>query len=303
MADTYTRLTLLDIAKRNGNDAVVGMIEETMTATPEIAVIPARTITGRRYKTKVVTELPVVSFRNANEGISATKGKVENRLVETFIMSPRWEADLAVLEEHEDGPEAAIAEEGVMHVSAAMITLAKQIWYGAANDAKGYPGVVNSILSTHEVDAGGPDTKSSVFALKLGPQACQMVWGLNGALRLSDPRRETLRDADDKPFEGISQTFEGAYPGFAVHNVKAIGRIKNLSDDSNTLTDALMSNLLEKFPEAYRPDVFFMTRRSVSQLRKSRTATTDSGKEAQIPTDFDGIPIRVSEAILNNETV
>ncbi len=296
-------LTLLDIAKRNGTDAVVGLIEETATATPEMTIIPARTIKGRRYKTKVVTQLPSVGFRGANEGTATTKAVIENRLVETFIMAPVWKGDVAVLDEHEDGRDAAMNEEGILHVSAAMITLAKQLYYGAANDAKGYPGLVNSVLSTMEVDAGGPDTKSSVWALKLGPQACQMVWGLEGALRLSDPRRETATDANGNEYDALQQTFDGAYPGFAVHNVMAVARIKNLSDDSNTLTDALMSDLMEKFPEAFHPDVIFMTRRSQSQLRKSRTATTESGKEAQTPMDFDGTPIRISEAILNNETV
>lgn len=303
MADTPQRVTLLDIAKATGTDAVVGLIEETMLVTPEISVIPARTIKGMRYKTKVLTDLPSVAFRSANEGVSATKGTIENRLVSCFYMSPRWEGDLAVLEEHEDGAKAAMAEEAVMHVSAAMITLSKQLWYGTANDAKGYPGVVDSLLASHTVDAGGPDTKSSVFALKLGPQACQMIWGLDGELRLSEPRRETLRDDNNKPFEGLSQTFENFAPGFAVHNTKAIGRIKNLSDDSNTLDDDMMSNLLEKFPTAFRPDAFFMTRRSASQLRKSRTATNVSGQPAPIPMDFDGIPIYISEAISNAETV
>lgn len=296
-------LNLLDIAKRNGTDAVVGLIEETATATPEILTIPARTIKARRYKTKVVTQLPVVGFRDANEGTATTKAIVENRLVETFIMSPRWQGDIAVLDEHEDGRDAAMNEEAVLHTSAALITLAKQFYYGASNDSKGYPGLRNSVLSTMEVDAQGSDTLSSVWALKLGPQAVQMVWGLNGALRLSDPRRESASDEDGNEYEALKQTFEGAYPGLAVHNVKAIARIKNLSDDSNTLTDALMSQLMEKFPEAFKPDVIFMTRRSQSQLRTSRTAYHPTGQEAQTPEMFDGVPIRISEALSNNESV
>ena len=82
-------LNLLDIAKRNGSDAIVGMVEEATKAHPELSGGAARTIKGLNYKTRVRTSLPTVGFRNMGEGTASTVGRVENRLVETFVMNPR----------------------------------------------------------------------------------------------------------------------------------------------------------------------------------------------------------------------
>ena len=55
--------TLLDIAKANGSDAAVGLIEEVMTYSPEVSRGAARTIKGLSYKTLVRTTLPTAAFR------------------------------------------------------------------------------------------------------------------------------------------------------------------------------------------------------------------------------------------------
>src|SRR4051812_3125451 len=103
--------TLLDIAKANGSDAAVGLVEEVVTYCPEVARFPARTIKGMNYKTLVRTVLPSSGFRNANEGTTPVKSTWENREVECFTMNPRWECDKAVADRHEDGAEALIALE------------------------------------------------------------------------------------------------------------------------------------------------------------------------------------------------
>jgi len=152
-----TRPTLLDIAKANGSDPVVGLIEEVVPAVPELGLFEARTIKGLNYKTLVRTALPTVAFRNANEGTAATKSTYENRLVETFIMNPRWECDQAVADAHEDGAEAFVAMEGLGMTVAAGILVAKQIYYGigTGGDAKGFPGMVATVDSGMVVDATG----------------------------------------------------------------------------------------------------------------------------------------------------
>ena len=75
--------TLLDLAKVNGTDAVFGLLDEAARATPEISAKSCtwakksrsptfaltRTIKGRQYRTLVRTVLPVVGFRDVNEGV------------------------------------------------------------------------------------------------------------------------------------------------------------------------------------------------------------------------------------------
>ena len=43
----YAYLTLADIAKMNGSDRAVGLIEENLNAAPELEVLPSRQIEKR----------------------------------------------------------------------------------------------------------------------------------------------------------------------------------------------------------------------------------------------------------------
>ncbi len=314
--------TLLDIAKRTGHDAVVGLIEEVILGVPEVSgmhAIPgqgmvripnaaaARTIKGRMYKTLVRTALPAVGFRDANQGVDSVKSVYENRLVETFVLNARAECDLAVADQNEDGPEAYIADEAAAMVKSAMISLGKQFYYGRSTPghAKGHPGLIDGLDSSMEVDAEGStaSTGSSVWAVKFGPQFVSWVWGENGALDVPEVRIESIADDDGKRFSAYVWELL-AYPGLQVGNKYAIGRIKDLTADSNkTLDDDKIARLLEKFPAGIVPDVLFMTRRSLAQLRNSRTATNPTGAPAPYPSNWEGIPIAVTDSLTNTETL
>lgn len=300
--------TLLDIAKANGSDALVGLIDEATKTHPEIMRVPARTIKGMNYKTLVRTANPSVAFRNANEGTAATVGTVENRLVETFILNPRWECDKAVADRHEDGAAAFIAMEGVAILEAAMQALAAQFYYGrgTGGDAKGHPGLIDAYDSTNMVvDAGGTTatTGSSAWLVKFGPKDVQWVYGNGGALDLSEVVEERILDGSSNPFTGYVQELL-AYPGLQVGSQRSVCRIKKLTEDSGKgLTDALLYSALEKFTAGIVPDVILVTRRSLRQLRASRTATNSTGAPAPLPTDLEGIPILVTEALTNTESL
>lgn len=313
-------LTILDIAKMNGSDLVVGLIDEAARQTPELTgtvtylgktvAIPnvgaSRTIAGTQYKTLVRTTLPTVAFRNANEGSASVKSIYENRLVETFILNPRWEADKAVADGHEDGPSAVIALEADAIMIAAMMTLAKQFYYGRTTaDGKGHPGLIDSLDASMTVDAGGTtaNTGSSCWAVTFGPKRVQWVFGKNGLMLPSDVTEQRVLDANNNPYTAYCQELM-AYPGLQVMNKFAIGRIKKLTADAGKgLTDALLGSLLAKFPVGYQPDAFFATRRSVEQLRASRTATNATGAEAPTPTEFQGIPIVPTDSLLDTEAL
>ena len=301
-----TMPNLLDIARANGSDGVVGLVDETTRAHPELTLGAARTIKGLNYKTLVRVALPAVSFRNVNEGTAATRGRVENRLVETFLMNPRWECDKAVADAYEDGAEAFIALDAGDMVEAAMQHLASQFYYGVANDAKGFPGLIAAYDATNMVvDAAGTTDSvcSSVWAVKWGVKDAVWVWGLNGSLALSDVTEGRITDTLGNPLTAYIQELV-ARPGLQVGSVFSLGRIKKLTTDSGKgLTDVLVAALLAKFPVGKEPDVLLMNRRSLEQLRASRTATNATGAPAPRPTEAFGIPIAVTDAIVSTETL
>jgi hypothetical protein len=302
--------TLLDIAVQNGSDAVAGLIDETTKAHPEIAVGYARTVKGLFYKTLVRTGLPTAGFRAANAGVAGTKGTYENRLYECFILNPRWECDKAVADSHEDGAPAYIANEAAGIMEAAFQQMAANFYYGTTTtfggDASGFPGLLAAHDSTNMVvDASGTteSTCSSVWAVKFGPKDLAWIYGNNGQLALSELMVARVLDANSNPYTAYVQEIL-AHPGLQVGNIRNLGRIKKLTADSGKgLTDSLLSQLLEKFQVAIQPDAFLMSRRSRGQLQRSRTATNPTGQPAPIPEEAFGIPILVTDAIKNTETL
>lgn len=316
--------TLLEIAKINAGGGFAELLDEAARPVPEITgmytlngeakqaprVADGRTIPGTQYKTLIRTALPTASFRDANAGAAASKSTYENRLVECFILNPRWEADKAVADACEDGAAAYIAQEAVAILTASLMTLGKQFYYGrgTGGDAKGHPGLIQMHDTTNlVVDAGGTtaSTGSSVWGVKFGPLDTQWVLGANGRLAVDDVRIETVVDPADatKKFTAYVQELL-AWCGLQVRSFNCVGRIKKLTEDSGKgLTDALLGKLLAKYPTGWAPDVFFCSRRSLEQLRASRTATNATGKEAPTPTDFEGIPLVPTDSILNTESL
>ncbi len=299
--------TLLDIAKLNGTDAEVGLIEEVIKMAPEVRMGAARTIKGIHYKTRVRTALPTVGFRAANQGTPISKSTFENRLYEAYILNPTWLCDKAVADECEDGAQYYIATESIGIMESALYTLSVQFYYGTGGlgDAKGFPGISQAIDPSMIVDAQGTtaSTASSVYAVRFGIQQVCWLWGLNGEFALQPVKEVVLNDSLGNPLTYYHEELL-ARPGLQVGSKWSVGQIKNITQDTGKgLTDKLMGQLYELYPDAIRPDCFFMTRRSREQLRASRTAVNPTGREAPTPQDFEGIPIYGTDGILNTEAI
>lgn len=309
--------TLLDMAKRNGRDRAVPLIQETSKLIPEISGVTmdgrtlpgvgaVRTIKGINYQTLVRTQNPTVSFRDANQGTTVSASSYENRLVETFIMNPRWEADKAVADRSEDGPDAYIADEAMAIMEAVMQALGSQFFYGRAVDGKGHPGLIDSVISKYTKSAGGTAGQcGSVWFVKFGVTHVQWIYGENGALTIPDKRVETIYRADAgttsplKPLTGYVQDLL-AYPGVQVGSTRSIARLSNVSAEStHTLTDALLFQTLSLMD--VQPDCIFMNKILLEQLRESRTTFNPTGAPAPIPTDLQGIPIAPTQSLTMTE--
>jgi len=84
----------------------------------------------------------------------------------------------------------------------------------------------------------------------------------------------------------------------------AVVRIANLTADSGKgLTDALLEKAMSLFPSSLQPTMICMSRRSRYQLRVSRTTYSPTGSPAPNPVDFDGVPLIVTDSIIDTETL
>lgn len=314
--------TLLDIAKANGRDAVVGLIEEAVKTHPELQMGSARTIKGRMYKTLVRVALGQTTggFRAANTGVNATKSTYENRTVETFILEARMEADKAVADSSEDGPRGYLAMEASGVIEGEMQGLGKQFYYGngTGGNANGFPGLMQGHDTANMVvDAGGTtaNTGSSAWAVKFGPQDVRWVWGENGSLALTDVKVETLLDADNKKYTGYTSSLL-AYPGLQIGSLRSVVRAKKLTEDAGKgMTDAILARMVYLMENSGngRPDVILLAPRSRYQLQLSRTPVLQAGANGNVPgnvgaiaatpTEYEGIPILTSQSISTTESL
>lgn len=308
-------MTLLDIAKANGSDQVVGLIDETTRLAPEVRLGASRTIKGTSYKTWVRTGLPGTPFRSANQGVAVTKSVYENRVVETFILNPQWEADKAVADRYEFGAATYIGEEAQAIMEGAIQTVGRCFYYGRntwavgsttyGGDAKAFPGLIDQFNTTYEKDATGTTSNgaSSLWGVKFGTKNVSWVWGENGQLQMSDVVFARAQDSAGNPLTVYRQELL-AYPGLQLGDQRSVCRIKNLTTEPGKgLTDVLIFDVMSLLPAGIVPDMFLCSRRSLTQLRDSRTATNIIGAPAPIPTEVGGIPIFMTDSIADVEPI
>lgn len=314
-------LTMLDIAKLNGNDKVVGLIEENLRYSPEVQLFPFRTVRGTSYKTGIRTALPTTAFRAANEGQTPSKSSFRQQLIECFIFGGQIEVDKAVADAHEDGAEALQAIEAAGVMQSAMRNLGSQVWYGTTQDAKGFPGLKAATVKgattlagdALTIDATGTTatTASSVYLVKFGPQDLQLIGGNNRVWELDEFTVQQVVAANNGKLTAYVAGLTG-WIGMQIGNENCVRRILNVTADSGkTLTDALLARALATFPVGVMPDAIFMSRRSRSQLQTARTVTLQGQGTtrpqqpaiAPIPTEYDGVPIIATDSILNTDAI
>ena len=303
--------TLLDVIRRNGTDAAVGLIDETTKATPEVRIGAARDIKGLNYKTRVRTGLPTVGFRQVNQGTAVSKSQTEQRLIECYLLNPPFEVDKAAADASEDGAAAYLAEEAQAISQASFQSLGKSFYYGsdsALGMSDSFPGLLQGYDSTNlVVDAGGTtdDTCSSVWLVRFGTQGVQWVLGEGGRAEVTDPIEVRLVDGSGNPYTGYHQELY-MRPGLQIGSVHSVCRIKKLTADSGKgLTDALLTKAFTKFPAGLPPNAIFLTLRSWEQWKNSRTATTTNGAPADWPETCKGpegsVQVYCTDSISNIE--
>jgi hypothetical protein len=315
----YEYPTMLDLAKKTGSDAVVGLVTANEGLYPEVGILPSRQISGTTFTTILRTSYPTAAFRDVNEGAEPRKSAYENKLVQCKFLDLPLEVDEAVVGA-DDGNIASmqtLEADGAM--KGVLRTIGKQVWYGSGTngDTKGFPGAVQVVNSNLVVDATGTteSTCSSVWLVVPGTQNGQFIFGGGNILSMPSWTKQRITRSSKELMAWITNI--SGWVGFQWFNSYCVGRIKKLTEDSGKgLTDSLVADLIAKFPDdvSLSGARLFMTRRSARQLQKSRTPTSasDSGARrtatgveiaAPWPVESNGIPITITSGILNTETL
>jgi hypothetical protein len=155
---------------------------------------------------------------------------------------------------------------------------------------------------------GGGAARSSVWMVKFGPKATQLLFGQNGVMAVDETRVVRLTDASGNVYDGYRKPMLFWAGMHNVNPVNTLVRIRNVTTASG-LTDDMLFEGLSLFPSGTKPDAIFMTRRSLRLLRESRTNVNSTWRqgpgmspEITFATDVDGIPIYDTDNISDAET-
>jgi hypothetical protein len=297
-------------------------VSDLLKASPFVASLQMEpSSNGTTHKYVKETGAPVVGFRAPNAGRDMDSSDDTAVTVTLKNLDWSWLVDTAVANAWRRGKEAYIAREGARHLRSALVTFEKQVINGvvgasdsaaASGSSAGFTGfrdasTVDALADTMVVNAGGTtaDTASTCWAVRLAPDGVTGVYKGDGNwLDLMETvivNQIVNPGTDNKTFPAYF-TGASAWLGLQVGSAYDIGRIANLTADSGKgLTDALIYDLFSKFPVGFGPTHLLMSRRSMKQLRASRTATNANGTPAPWVSEVEGIPVIVTDAISDTE--
>lgn len=274
-----------------------------------LPMVPSSNGTNHKYVKE--TGAPVVGFRAINAGRELDSSADTVVSIDLKVLDFSWAVDYALAKAwRRGGAPALIAREGLRHLKAAFYEFEKQIFYGTGNDAGGFAGLLDNaqfdaLADTMVVNAGGTtaSTGSSVWLVTANENAMCSVMREGNPIELGETVVIDMLDGSSKHFPAY-YTPGSAWCGLQIGGAYDIVRIANLTEDSGKgLTDDLIYTALSKFPGGRVPTHIVMNRRSLRQLRESRTATNATGAPAPIPREVEGIPILVTEAISSTEAL
>lgn len=309
-------MTSADVLKINNSEELVGLIEDVVKDIPEINFFAASPVQKNSYKTLALTALPSTAFRATGSYREFQTATLTNKTVECKYLDASWILEKAVAQQSDWGEDFAKALTQRAHLKSEFFTLAKQIWQGTDSDANGFTGldaIIDAVVDGDKkemvvtANTGSITDASTVYAVRTGIDSCQLAWGSNGQFNESDVREQLLTTKESAKTSGAwfyAQDL-GGWVGLQVTSKYAAGKITGLSatNTKQGLNDDLLYELIEKFPVGMKPDGLFMSRRSFSQLRQSRTAYNAIGAPAPYVQEFEGIPIYVTDAIPDNGTI
>lgn len=303
-------LTLLDLAARSGSDAIIGLIEDVTTYAPEFRVVAAKPKAGTTYKLTRRIALPTPAFRDANPAsVGSTKSTYVQDLKEMYFLDCQLEVDEMIVKGDDRAIGDILTDESAGALEATFNTLGSQFYYGTSADAKGFAGL-SSQLSADTVYAGGTTTTTSAYLVDISDDGVHFVVGNMGEIALPPWMKQKVAAGNMAYVSNLS-----SYIGLNVGHSNAVWRVRGIDYSAamtNKLTDAKGAQLLSLVPgriAAKGTLRWFMNRNAAYSLQLSRSAVgqVDGGVTglpafAPMPTELQGVPIVITDSLLNTET-
>lgn len=310
-------VTLLDYIKQHAPESIERkMLDETYLSAPVFNKLPSRVIAGTSYLVQKRDTLPKVGARPINAGAEVHKANLKTERAECFFYDGRIEVDKALILAEPENKHFLMADNAKATMQGTMFGLEQSIFYDTPYGVKSLRSQLGDYMAisadpaiTDESawTAGG----TSVWLMHVSENTLRLDWGNRKTLDFG-PVYEALVNratADGKAghMKAMCQDCN-FWVGLTVLNELAVGAVLNVSA-TNPLTDELLAKAAELFPAALRPNLIAMSTGARTLLRQSRSKalTYVKGNKGQMayadtPTEWEGIPIVVTDGIIANET-
>lgn len=243
-------------------------------------------------------------FRLANEGITNGIGTFEIVTQNLAILDGTCRRDKAIVMGFKDGITAYMDKMSNKSLAQSLFMLESAIFQSGIN--KQFTGLPGSeffdaiTVDTQVVDAGGAGGRS-VWLLRSAEDGISVVMGNDGKLLVGQDVEGDTKDATNRPYTQISRSILG-FSCLQVGSKYDAARIANIDGTTgHKLTDALIMQAYLKAKTGMPFNMIAMSKTSLAELWDSRTAVNPTGKEADMPIAWQGIPIIVTDAIPENE--
>jgi hypothetical protein len=251
---------------------------------------------------------PVIGFRTPNAGTDESFSSDVNVQVALTILAASFSVDYSLANAYTKGGAAAWLErEGLRHLRASFASAESQCFYGsgANNGFTGFANVatMNALTAQMVTNAGGAFSEglTSVYFVRSGEADVQVITGNNGNIQKGDTTVIRALDGNGKQFPKYYTPMEG-WITLQQGSTYSVARLANVGTAAGkTLSDRMLGKTLDMFPANRQPNMIVMNKRSRGQLRDSRTAVNPTGMEVQNPTEYQGIPIIVTEQLTITE--
>ena len=324
-----THPTLLDVTKRldpNGKiDAIAEILNQTNPILEDMVWIEGNLPTGHR--TTVRTGLPTPTWRKLYGGVQPTKSTTIQITDSTGMLEAYAEVDKALADLNGNTASFRLSEDRA-HIEGMNQELVQTLFYGnEGTEPEAFTGFAPRFNSMSAANADniiqsagieGSDN-ASIWLVVWGPNTVHGIYpkGSKAGLSVDDKGQVTIENIDGNG--GRMEAYRTHYrwdAGLTVRDWRYIVRIQydqeDLTKDAVTGPDLadLMVDAIERVPSlSMGRAVFYLNRRAKSFLRRQLSSATKNstltreevgGKKVEV---FDGIPVRTTDALTNNEAV
>lgn len=318
--------TLADVAARTDDKGniitnIVELLNETNDVLTDMTFVEANNQT--EHKTTIRSGLPDATWRKLYQGVQPSKSQVVTVRDSLGMLEAYAEIDKALADLNGNSASWRLSEERAF-VEAMNQQMATALWYGDASvQPERFTGLAPRYSSKaaengrNILDGGGTGAdNTSIWLIVWGQNTCHGIYpkGSQAGLQKRDLGETTLQDANGGLYQGYRSHYKWD-TGLSLRDWRYVVRIANIKEadlrkDASAGADLidLMTQALELVPNLnLGRAVFYCNRNIRSFLRRmianktlNSTLTMDNVAGKHVVA-FDGVPVRISDALLSTE--